>query len=231
MSKNPKKKGFPQKGGPQKGRPLLYWVGKQPLEYVKGFPARLTEVFDPLKTGIAHKTPILKNLQDDWQNMLFHGDNKEVLATLLENAFRGKADLIYIDPPFDSGANYVRKAELRGVKTDKLEGADYAPMEQTMYFDIWKNDSYLQWMYERLQLLKELLSETGSIYVHCDWHRGGYLKLLMDEVFGEEHFRNEIIWHYFVSGKYPNEFAKDHDNIYVYSKTDATFNYEKQVDK
>ena len=162
MSKKPSKSSFTLKVEPPKGRPLLYWVGKQPLEYVKGFPARLTEVFDPLKTGIAHKTPILKNLQDDWQNMLFHGDNKEVLATLLENGFRGKADLIYIDPPFDSGANYVRKAELRGVKTDKLEGADYTPMEQTMYFDIWKNDSYLQWMYERLQLLKELLSEAGD---------------------------------------------------------------------
>ena len=218
MSKKPSKSSFTLKVEPPKGRPLLYWVGKQPLEYVKGFPARLTEVFDPLKTGIAHKTPILKNLQDDWQNMLFHGDNKEVLATLLENGFRGKADLIYIDPPFDSGANYVRKAELRGVKTDKLEGADYTPMEQTMYFDIWKNDSYLQWMYERLQLLKELLSEAGSIYVHLDYRRNSQIRLIMDEIFGEENLRNDLVWCYTGPSGSERFFPRRHQNILFYVK-------------
>lgn len=211
---------------------MLYWVGKRPLEYAKGFPARLAEVFDPLKTGTAHEPPIFRDLEKDWQNLLFHGDNREVLATLLENGFRGKVDLIYIDPPFDSGANYVRKAELRGVKTDKLEGADYTPMEQTMYFDIWKNDSYLQWMYERLQLLKELLSENGSIFLHVDWHKEAHLKLLLDEIFGENNLRNEIIWHYhdkFATGG--KSLDKNHDTIYHYSKAPDFTGNEVRIDK
>lgn len=218
---------------PAKGRPMLNWVGKRPLDYVKGFPAQLVECFDPLNVNKIPQTPNYESLKDNWHNLLFHGDNKDVLATLLEKGFRGKIDLIYIDPPFKSGADYVRKVKLRGVKNlNKLENDDVTILQQTMYFDIWNNDNYLQFMYERLLLLKELLSETGSIYVHLDWHVGHYVKLLMDEVFGQENFRNEIIWHYFVSGKYPNKFAKDHDSIYVYSKQEnALFNYEKELDK
>lgn len=218
---------------PAKGRPMLNWVGKRPLDYVKGFPAQLVECFDPLNVNKIPQTPNYESLKDNWHNLLFHGDNKDVLATLLEKGFRGKIDLIYIDPPFKSGADYVRKVKLRGVKNlNKLDNDDASILQQTMYFDIWNNDNYLQFMYERLLLLKELLSETGSIYVHLDWHVGHYVKLLMDEVFGQENFRNEIIWHYFVSGKYPNKFAKDHDSIYVYSKQEnALFNYEKELDK
>ncbi len=226
MAKQNKAKDFKLKVEPPKGRPLLYWVGKQPLEYVKGFPACLTEVFDPSKTGIAHKTPVFRELERNWQNLLFHGDNKEVLAALLENGFRGKVDLIYIDPPFDSGANYVRKAELRGVKSDKLKGADYTPMEQTMYFDIWKNDSYLQWMYERLQLMKELLSESGSIYVHLDYRRDSQIRLIMDEIFGEGNFMNEIIWAYGEREMSNKFFNRKHDTILFYAKDskENTFN-------
>ncbi len=231
MAKQNKTKGFNLKVEPPKGRPLLYWVGKQPLEYVKGFPARLTEVFDPEKTGIVQTVPSFKNLQSDWQNLLFHGDNKEVLATLLENGFRGKVDLIYIDPPFDSGANYVRKAELRGVKSDKLEGADYTPIEQTMYFDIWKNDSYLQWMYERLQLMKELLSENGSIYVHLDYRRNSPIRLIMDEIFGEENLVNEIVWSYRSGGASRKEsLPRKHDTILFYRK-DTSFEVNAQTER
>ena len=87
-------------------------------------------------------------------------------------------------------------------------------------------------MYERLVLMKDLLAENGSIYVHLDWRVSHYVKVMMDEIFGYDNFRNEIIWHYFVSGKYPNEFAKDHDVIYVYSKqNNRIFNYEKEIDK
>lgn len=231
MAKQNKTKEFKLKIEPPKGRPLLYWVGKQPLEYAKGFPAKLTEVFDPLKTGDVNEPPIFKNLEKDWQNLLFHGDNKEVLATLLENGFRGKVDLIYIDPPFDSGANYVRKAELRGVKSDKLEGADYTPIEQTMYFDIWKNDSYLQWMYERLQLLKELLSETGSIYVHLDYRRNSPIRLIMDEIFGEENLVNEITWSYRSGGASRKEsLPRKHDTILFYRK-DSSFEVNAQTER
>jgi len=100
---------------PAKGRPMLYWVGKKPLDYVKGFPVQLVEIFDPLnKMSLRGEAEAISynELKDNWQNLLLHGDNKDVLATLLELGFRGKIDLIYIDPPFKSGADYVRKVVL-----------------------------------------------------------------------------------------------------------------------
>ncbi|MDI6869268.1 MAG: site-specific DNA-methyltransferase [Coprothermobacterota bacterium] len=214
---------------PAKGRPMLQWVGKKPLDYVKGFPTQLVEVFDPLKTGRIVETPTYDELKDNWQNLLFHGDNKDVLATLLELGFREKIDLIYIDPPFKSGADYVRKVELRGLRDlGRIDEDSASVLQQTMYFDIWNNDNYLQFMYERLMLLKELLSETGSIYVHLDWHVGHYVKLIMDEVFGPENFRNEIVWCYKTrefSKKYWN---RKHDIILFYTKSnDYTFNWEQ----
>jgi len=166
-----------------KGRPMLYWVGKRPLDYVTAYPAQLVETFNPTGEDTAA------------QGLLFHGDNKDVLAWLLANGYRGKVDLIYIDPPFDSGADYVRHVQLRGVKgTTKLDGEGYTLDEQIQYTDIWANDTYLQFVYERLLLLKELLSADGSIYVHCDWRKNTHLRLILNEVFGEKQFRNEIIW-------------------------------------
>lgn len=205
---------------PAKGRPMLHWVGKKPLDYVKGFPAQLVEVFDPLNSGEVIETPSYNELKDNWQNLLFHGDNKDVLATLLELGFRGKIDLIYIDPPFKSGADYVRKVELRGLKSlGRMEEDSVSVLQQTMYFDIWNNDAYLQFMYERLILLKELLADTGSIYVHLDWHVGHYIKLLMDEVFGQDNFRNEIIWNKGFRGtESKNIYQHAHDIILWYSK-------------
>lgn len=204
-----------------KGRPMLHWVGKNPLDYVKGFPTQLIEVFDPLNRGQVIETPTYDELKDNWQNLLFHGDNKDVLATLLELGFRGKIDLIYIDPPFKSGADYVRKVELRGLKNlGRIEEDEASILQQTMYFDIWNNDNYLQFMYERLILLKELLSERGSIYVHLDWHVGHYIKLLMDEVFGQDNFGNEIVWHYRTGNIAEKIFRRSHDTILLYSKSD-----------
>lgn len=203
-----------QKVEQAKGRPLLQWVGKKPLESVQFFPAQETEVYGD------------KEAKDF--NKLFWGDNLQVLSHLLKE-YRGKIDLIYIDPPFDSKADYVRKVKIRG---EQMSGVQNGLMEEKQYTDIWEKDEYLQFMYERLLIMKELLSERGSLYLHCDWHKSSYLRLILDEVFGADNFRNEIIWHYFVSGKYPNEFAKDHDNIFVYSKGEnSTFNYEKQIDK
>ena len=118
-----------------------------------------------------------------------------MLAHLLANGFRGKVKLVYIDPPFDSGADYVRKVSLRGATgTAKLDGETYTLGEQVQYTDIWANDNYLQFMYERLMLLKELLAEDGSIYLHCDWHKSHHLRCLMDEVFGAENCLNELVW-------------------------------------
>ncbi len=209
-----------------KGRPMLNWVGKKALDYVKGFPAQIIEVFDPLKTGRKFETPKYDELKDNWQNLLFHGDNKDVLATLLELGFRGKIDLIYIDPPFKSGADYVRKVELRGLKNlGQIQEDEASVLQQTMYFDIWNNDTYLQFMFERLMLLKELLAETGSFYVHLDCHVGHYIKLLIDEVFGPDNFRNEIVWCYTGPRKTPKAFSRKHDIILFYSKADQyTFN-------
>ncbi|MEO0106935.1 MAG: DNA methyltransferase [candidate division WOR-3 bacterium] len=216
---------------PAKGRPMLYWVGKKPLDYVKGFPPQLIEVFNPLKKmSLRGEVEAIsyENLKTNWHNLLFLGDNKDVLATLLELGFRGKIDLIYIDPPFKSGADYVRKVELRGLKTlGRIEEEDASILQQTMYFDIWNNDNYLQFMYERLMLLKELLSETGSIYVHLDWHVGHYVKLLMDEVFGMDNLRNEIVWCYTGPSQTSKYFVRKHDNILFYTKTDDyVFNTE-----
>lgn len=202
---------------PAKGRPMLHWVGKKPLDYVKGFPTQLIEVFGPLNNGQVIETPTYDELKDNWQNLLFHGDNKDVLATLLELGFRGKIDLIYIDPPFKSGADYVRKVELRGLKNlGQIQDDEASVLQQTMYFDIWNNDTYLQFMYERLILLKELLADTGSIYVHLDWHVGHYVKLLLDEVFGQDNFRNEIIWYYRRWNIAANLFARSHECILFY---------------
>ena len=125
-----------------KGRPMLTWVGKRPLKRVTAFPAQLVETFNPL------------NEKGGWQNLLFHGDNKEVLAHLLANGFRSKVNLVYIDPPFDSGADYVRKVQLRErLGIAKIDGESYTLGEQIQYTDIWANDKYLQFMYERLMML------------------------------------------------------------------------------
>jgi DNA modification methylase len=185
-----------------KGRPMLSWVGKKPLGRVTAFPAQAIERFSA--TSALHPTPPQGLGSADWSKwpqhlpqggLLYHGDNKEVLAHLLANGFRGQVKLIYIDPPFDSGADYVRKVQLRGPKgTIKIDGEDYALGEQVQYTDIWSNDNYLQFMYERLLMLKELLSEDGALYLHCDWNKTHHLRCLLEEVFGVDGFRNEIIW-------------------------------------
>ena len=140
---------------------MLSWVGKRPLNKVRAYPAQLVETFN------APDQPTADNW-DDWPDkypqggLLFHGDNKDVIAHLLANGFRGKVKLIYIDPPFDSGADYVRKVQLRGVSgTTKVDGEEYTLGEQIQYEDIWANDNYLQFMYERLRS-EEHTSELQS---------------------------------------------------------------------
>lgn len=216
---------------PAKGRPMLQWVGKKPLDYIKSFPAQLVETFDPTNKAKPIENPTYNKLKDNWQNLLFHGDNKEVLSYLLANGFRGKVDLIYIDPPFDSGANYIRKVELRGnEKGPKLIGEDYSVGEQVQYRDIWANDSYLQYMYERIILLKELLSDKGAIFVHLDSRRVHQIKIIMDEIFGNENFRNEIIWHYSNKvSRSSKDFPKNKDNILFYAKSEDNYFEEQKV--
>ncbi|MBT3067334.1 site-specific DNA-methyltransferase [Rhodoferax sp. U11-2br] len=185
--------------GRAKGRPMLSWVGKKPLGRVTAFPAQHVERFSaedaahPLPPSSADWSKWPKDLPQS--GLLYHGDNKEVLAHLLANGFRGQVKLIYIDPPFDSGADYVRKVQLRGPKgTLKIDGEDYALGEQVQYTDIWSNDNYLQFMYERLLMLKELLTEHGTLWIHCDYHQSHHLRCLGEEVFGSGKLITEIIW-------------------------------------
>ena len=201
-----------------KGRPMLQWVGKKPLSRVTAFPAQLAETFDP-----AGELQTVNGEQRTGN--LYYGDNKEVLAHLLANGYRGKVDLIYIDPPFDSGADYVRKVTLRGKSAlGKLEGESYSLGEQVQYTDIWANDNYLQFMYERLILLKELLADRGTIWLHCDPTKNYQLRMLLDEVFGPDSFRNEIVWWYWnkMQGNV-NRFAGNHDTILVYQHGSPPF--------
>lgn len=185
-----------------KGRPMLTWVGKKPLARVTAFPAQHIETVPVPQAAVGAKLGPAD--WTDWPRdlpqggLLYHGDNKEVLAHLLANGFRGQVKLIYIDPPFDSGADYVRKVQLRGPKDGaKVEGEDYALGEQVQYSDIWANDNYLQFMYERLLLLRELLHQEGTIVLHCDWRKSHLLRILLDEVFGADQVQNEIYWYFY----------------------------------
>jgi adenine-specific DNA-methyltransferase len=150
---------------------------------------------------------------------LFHGDNKDVLAHLLANGYRGKVNLIYIDPPFDSGADYVRKVQLRGVTgSAKVDGETYTLGEQIQYTDIWANDNYLQFMYERLLLLRELLAENGGFYLQCDWRKSHHLRCLIEEVFGQDSLRNEIVWKRTSARSDSKTFNHIHDTIFFVTK-------------
>lgn len=186
-----------------KGFPELRWTGKHPYASTQYYPAQLKE---------SYGEPV-----DGWMNKLFWGDNLQVMSHLLKE-YRGRVDLIYIDPPFDSKADYKKRIKLRG---KSIEG-DSSTFEEKQYGDIWSSDEYLQFMFERLVLLRELLSNTGSIYLHCDWHKVHYLRMIMDEVFGISNFQNEIIWTY-KTGGIPEKhgFSKKHDTILFYSKSDS----------
>lgn len=189
---------------PIKGHPMLHWRGKRPFEATQFYPAQLKETFGEDTDG--------------WFNKIFWGDNLQVMSHLLKY-YRGQVDLIYIDPPFDSKADYKKTIELRGKKVEN----DSTVFEEKQYTDIWSNDEYLQFMYERLILLRELLSDTGSIYLHCDWHKVHLLRCMMDEVFGPQNMRNEIVWCYTGASNVGNDFPKKHDNILRYSKSNIYY--------
>lgn len=208
--------------GAAKGRPMLQWVGKKPLSRVTAFPAQLVESFDP--GGELASASALQA-----SGNLYYGDNKEVLAHLLANGYRGTVDIVYIDPPFDSAADYVRKVTLRGKSAlAKIEGETYSLGEQVQYTDIWANDNYLQFMFERLILVKELMADGGSFYLHCDPRRSAYLRIVLDEVFGSDNFQNEVIWERTNAHNMPSStYARSHDVILFYSKGDlALFNQQ-----
>jgi len=187
---------------PIKGYPMLNWRGKRPFISTQYYPAQLKEV---------HGQEV-----DGWRNKIYWGDNLQVMSHLLKQ-FRGKIDLIYIDPPFDSKADYKKSISIRGNSAESASSS----FEEKQYGDIWNNDEYLQFMYERLVLARELLKDSGCIFLHCDWHKSHHLRSLLDEIFGPQRFQNEIVWNY--SGwnrKNRTYFNKRHDTIYYYSKSE-----------
>lgn len=171
------------------------------------------------------------------QNLLLRGECLSACAYLKEQGI--EVDLVYIDPPFASGADYAKKVYLRRNPkiAEMLEGEneiemseDFNGFEEKMYGDIWNKEDYLNWMYENLTAIKSVMSENASIYVHLDWHIGHYVKILMDEIFGEENFQREIIWRIgWISGYKSSveNWVRNHDTIFFYTKSsDYTFNKE-----
>ena len=189
---------------PIKGYPTLNWRGKRPFTSTQFYPAQLKEV---------HGEEV-----DGWRNKIFWGDNLQVMSHLLKQ-FRGKIDLIYIDPPFDSKADYKKKVQKRGQSASN----DRSNFEEKQYTDIWVNDDYLQFMYERVVMARELLNENGTIYLHCDWHKSHHLRCILDEVFGAENFHNAITWKRSHAqgntGQGANHFGRVTDSIFIYSST------------
>ena len=170
----------------------------------------------------------------DSKNLMMRGECLTACAYLKKNNI--KVDLVYIDPPFASGADYAKKVFIRRnpkvvnaieKAEQELEDDELKSFEEKMYGDIWDKERYLNWMYENLCAIKSVMSDTASIYVHLDWHIGHYVKILMDEIFGEDNFRNEIIWsNLSVSGfkGQANKFIRGHDSIFVYQNGSAIFN-------
>lgn len=202
----------------------LIWNGKYDENGQRVAPLRVALPFQTVETVNESSQQRQKMLDlfstgrdTDWRNRLIWGDKKYVLPSLLPE-FAGKVDLIYIDPPFATGADFSFQAQVGEASFEK----EPSILEQKAYRDTWGRglDSYLQWFYETSTVLHELLSETGSIFVHVDWHVGHYAKAVLDEVFGQDNYLNEIIWWYY--NKFQGNvgrFAADHDTIFWYRKS------------
>ncbi|MCB9809292.1 site-specific DNA-methyltransferase, partial [Candidatus Nomurabacteria bacterium] len=204
------------------------------------------DLFTQFENERVHNARDAKINDGSWRNRLVYGDNLLTMQALLAGdpesglpSMRGKIDLIYIDPPFDSKADYRTKVELPGVNVESKPTV----IEQFAYADTWSTTlggeevkgtlAYLRYMYPRLVLMRELLSEQGSIYVHIDWHVGHYMKILLDDVFGKDGFINEIVWHYEKWSARSSSLQKNHDVLFLYSrnKDKKVFNEQKIVTK
>lgn len=195
-----------------KGFPELRWTGKRPYRSTQYYPAQLRETYGKEQNG--------------WINKIFWGDNLQVMSHLLKE-YRGQIDLIYIDPPFDSKADYKKKVEVKGIGKTTSDGSSF---EEKQYGDIWTNDEYLQFMYERLLIMRELLSDKGAIYLHCDYHKMHYLRIIMDEVFGADNHLNSLVWMYSTRSAIKSTWKRTHDDILFYKKDKMpVFNWSDEM--
>ena len=172
------------------------------------------------------------------QNKIIRGECLSACAYLKEQGIQ--VDLVYIDPPFASGADYAKKVYIRRnplvakaieQAESELDVEELKAFEEKMYGDVWDKERYLNWMYENLMAIKSVMSDTASIYVHLDWHIGHYVKILMDEIFGEDNFINEIVWAYKdIGAKAVPYFKRKHDTIFMYQKNNSEriFNIQRQ---
>jgi len=212
----------------------LTWEGKYDADGRKCTPLRLTLPFQTVETVNESVQERQRGLDamfgggqaTEWRNRLIWGDKKYVLPSLLPE-FAGKVNLIYIDPPFATGDDFAFQVEIDGEEFTK----EPSMIEQKAYRDTWGRglDSYLQWFYESAVTLRELLAESGSIYVHLDWHVSHYVKSVMDEVFGVDNFKNDIVWKRSDAKGDATQGSKHYsriqDSILYYTKSDkATWN-------
>lgn len=183
-------------------------------------------VYERVRRGMPLYEVELKEGDGKAENLVMRGDCLSTCAYLKENDI--KVDLVYIDPPFASGADYAKKvyvrcnpkvAETIHEAESELDIEDLRSFEEKMYGDIWDKERYLNWMYENLCAIKAVMSDTASIYVHLDYHIGHYVKILMDEIFGEQNFMNEIIWKRTGAHNDAGRYGIVHDTIFWYSKS------------
>jgi len=198
------------------------------------------KVYDRIKRGMPfYEVEPIEIVGEKSENLVIRGECISTCAYLKENGI--KVDLVCIDPPFASGIDYSKKVFIRRNPkiAKKIEEAEQQmdieelrAFEEKMYGDIWSKEDYLNWMYENLLAIKSVMDDKASIYVHLDWHIGHYVKILMDEVFGEDLFRNEIIWYYadYIQGNATTGFAKKHDVIYFYTKSDD-YTFQRVTEK
>lgn len=192
-------------------------------------------VFDRIERGMPfyEMEPVEKVGENSDSNLIIRGECLSACAFLKDKGIQ--VDLVYIDPPFASGADYAKKvyvrrnpkvAEAISQAESELDIDELKAFEEKMYGDVWDKERYLNWMYENLMAIKSIMSDEASIYVHLDWHIGHYVKILLDEIFGEDNFRNEIVWHYTnkMSGTTsPHDFVCEHDTIFRYTKGSEYF--------
>ena len=189
------------------------------------------KVYDRIKRGMPfYEVENQEKVGETSDNLIIRGECVSACAYLKEQNI--KVDLVYIDPPFASGADYAKKVYLRknpklaekiAEAEQEMELDDLKAFEEKMYGDIWQKEDYLNWMYENLMAIKSVMSESGSIYMHLDWRIGHYVKILMDEVFGEDNFINEIIWNCGRMGAAHRSYPTAHNTIFYYSNNNKWF--------